>query len=141
MHVLRGHRAAVTHATFAPDGKRVLTESEDRSVRLWDTVTGRELTAVRGPDKSTSSWGWFTPDGKGVRTISRYGDVFATRILDRSASPRIRTWNMNPTAYDYDKLQGESCQGSGALSVDDIERTGLPMKPKRLNCPVKSTAQ
>lgn len=140
-HVLRGHRAAVTHATFAPDGKRVLTESEDRSVRLWDTVTGRELTAVRGPDKSTSSWGWFTPDGKGVQTISRYGDVFATRILDRSALPRIRTWNMNPTAYDYDKLQGEACQGSGALSVDDIERTGLPMKPKRLNCPVKSTAQ
>lgn len=34
------HQAAVTSAAFSPDGKRVVTASEDTTARVWDTATG-----------------------------------------------------------------------------------------------------
>ena len=57
-----GHANGVTSACFAPDGKRVLSASEDGTVKLWDTATGRLVrTFVSRP-------GWlgpvrFSPDG------------------------------------------------------------------------------
>ena len=38
-----GHRAPVSQVTFAADGKRLASASEDNTVRLWDTRTGKEL--------------------------------------------------------------------------------------------------
>jgi WD40 repeat protein/serine/threonine protein kinase len=40
---LRGHAERVTYAEFSPDGERVLTVSEDRTIRVWDAVQGTEL--------------------------------------------------------------------------------------------------
>ncbi len=39
-----GHEDAVSMACFSPDGKRILSGSADRTMRLWDTATGRCLS-------------------------------------------------------------------------------------------------
>ncbi len=39
----KGHTDAVWGAAFSPDGRRALSGSYDRSVRLWDVETGKEL--------------------------------------------------------------------------------------------------
>ena len=74
---LRGHAApagtnADTHARlegcdFAPDGRRVVTSSWDRTARLWDAATGAALAVLRGHSETVYCCA-FSPDGKRVAT-------------------------------------------------------------------------
>jgi dipeptidyl aminopeptidase/acylaminoacyl peptidase len=43
---LRGHTGKVTSLAFTPDGSTLVTGSWDRTVRLWDIVTGSEKAAL-----------------------------------------------------------------------------------------------
>ena len=47
-HACRGHDDSVVSAAFSPDGKRVVTASEDNTARIWDAATGREIVALKG---------------------------------------------------------------------------------------------
>ena len=40
---LKGHLAHVSSVVFSPDGKSILTVSDDSTVRVWSTDTGIEL--------------------------------------------------------------------------------------------------
>ena len=40
------HESFVLHASFSPDGQRVVTASYDQTARLWDAATGEELKKV-----------------------------------------------------------------------------------------------
>jgi len=59
------HDATVYSAVFSPDGKRVVTASEDGTARIWDVATGREVVPVL-KHKGTVRRAVFSPDGKYV---------------------------------------------------------------------------
>ncbi len=40
--VLKGHTKAVSAVAWAADGKAVATAGDDRTIRVWDPVTGRQ---------------------------------------------------------------------------------------------------
>jgi len=46
-----GHTEDVKAAAFSTDGRLVLTGSDDRSARLWEAATGRELRRFYSPDR------------------------------------------------------------------------------------------
>lgn len=49
----RGHTGMVTQVAFTPDAKYVVTVSLDKTIRLWDTLTGESTRTIRLPiDKS-----------------------------------------------------------------------------------------
>jgi WD40 repeat protein len=77
--VLRGHEAEVYEARFNPDGKRVITGSEDRTARIWDARTGTLVHTLRGHE-GTLHHVSFSPDGRRALTLA----------LDQTA----RVWNV-----------------------------------------------
>ena len=49
--VLRGHGSWVRAPSFSADGTRVVTRSDDRTVRTWDAASGEPITVVRHEDR------------------------------------------------------------------------------------------
>ncbi len=45
---LKGHKDAINILAFSPDGKTLLSGSEDGTIRAWDTTTGRQIYTCPG---------------------------------------------------------------------------------------------
>ncbi|MGH3925484.1 MAG: WD40 repeat domain-containing protein, partial [Pseudonocardiaceae bacterium] len=67
--ILEGHGDAVTSGDFSPNGRLVLTVSNDRTVRVWDATTGQQLHNLEGPEGGMFSAEW-SPDGSRIVTAS-----------------------------------------------------------------------
>jgi eukaryotic-like serine/threonine-protein kinase len=66
---LLGHLGPVCSVAFSPDGKRVVTCSDDHTAKLWDAVSGRELLAFNGHTDVIQSV-CFSSDGHRIVTGS-----------------------------------------------------------------------
>jgi len=45
---LTGHTEEVNEVAFSPDGKRVVSGSDDKLVKIWDVATGAEVSSFGG---------------------------------------------------------------------------------------------
>lgn len=84
--VLRGHSGAVDSAQFSASGLYVVTaSSEDRTVRLWATQSGRQIAILASHDKADARPGLtraaFTSDGTRVAIISGEERVRIVRVF------------------------------------------------------------
>ena len=84
---LQGHTARVNSAAFSPDGKRVVTASDDSTARVWDAATGQPLASPQGHTAWVNSAA-FSPDGKRVVTASVDNTARVWDADDRQA-PRL----------------------------------------------------
>jgi WD40 repeat protein len=70
---------------LSPDGRTLATASCDRSIKLWDTGTGRELRTLGRED------GWlhalaFSPDGN---TLASGGGSLVLRLWEASSKEAV----------------------------------------------------
>jgi len=70
---LTGHGALVKSVSFSPDGKRIVSGSGDKTVKIWDAETGEEILALIGHSHGVNSVS-FSADGK--RIVSGSGDTY-----------------------------------------------------------------
>ena len=73
-------------AAFSPDGKRIVTASSDKTARLWDAETGKQIgEPLKGHTASVSSAA-FSPDGKRIVTAS---EDKTARLWDAATGKQI----------------------------------------------------
>ncbi len=73
--------------TFSPDGRLVLTTSDDRTARIWDTATGTTERVLLGHQARVYA-GSFSPDGRRIVTSSEDRTV---RLWDAEKAILIAT--------------------------------------------------
>jgi WD40 repeat protein len=81
---LTGHTKPLTGATPSPDGRWVLTGSEDRTARVWDAETGAPGVALAGHEDAVHAVA-VSPDGRRAVTVAGDGVRLwdATRFRDQ----------------------------------------------------------
>ena len=72
-------------AAFSPDGTRIVTASGDKTARIWDAATGKEITVLRGHENEVTSAA-FSPDGTRIVTAS---EDKTARIWDAATGKEI----------------------------------------------------
>ncbi|KAF7967813.1 hypothetical protein HWV62_32971 [Athelia sp. TMB] len=73
--VYKGHINAVRSAAFSPDGRRIVSGSDDYSIHIWDAETGHlAVGPIQGHTDSVYSVA-FSPDGHTVASGSGDGTV------------------------------------------------------------------
>jgi hypothetical protein len=84
---LQGHTDGVTSVALSPDGTRLASASRDLTVRVWDTLTGKQAHSLEGHSEWVRSVCW-SPDGK--RLASAAADQ-TVRIWDATKGEELHT--------------------------------------------------
>ncbi len=89
-----GHQDQVTFAAFSPDEKRIITTSLDKTARIWDIQSEKQLRTL--PHDGAVWSARYSPDGR--------------RILTSSADGNVRLWDAKSGALQL-TLPGEGFGG------------------------------
>jgi WD40 repeat protein len=92
LQTLQGHSGRVWSVAFSPDGQRIMSGSEDKTIKRWDAQTGSELRTFGGHSYFINSVA-FSPDGQ--------------RIVSGSYNKTAKLWDAQ-TGSELQTFEGHS---------------------------------
>lgn len=131
----RGHTQAVFYAEFSPDGQRVLTLGQDRTLRIWSAETGAEIHQLPVEFESDSRCrAHFGSDSNSVLV----GDTTGSRFfrLTQDARPLLPTAVREYTSFAVSPTQPVVAfyyRGSSQIELadlTDLQVTGTVQVPR-----------
>ena len=100
----RDTRAVVSSVAFSPDGKRIVSGSGDKTLKVWDADKGTETLSLKGHTNCVTSVA-FSPDGK--------------RIVSGSLDDTVKLWDAD-NGTEIRTLKDHKCKVLGvSFSLDN----------------------
>jgi WD40 repeat protein len=113
LHALEGHTNQISSVALSPDGSRLVSGSFDRSVRLWEVETGRQLALI-GQHPQFVLGVAFSPDGSRVASIGKEGWLCIWNLRTGEQEHVLRA----PLPYDGMNI-------SGVTGISEAQRAAL----------------
>jgi len=118
---LFGHSINVETVAYSPDGKYLASGSWDKTIKIWDAVSGREIRTLEGHTSTVCSVA-YSPDGKYLASGSWDKTI---RIWDMVSGKNIRTLyehsgTVCSVAYSPDGKYLASGSGDNTIRIWDI---------------------
>lgn len=109
---LAGHRGRVSAVCFSPDGERIVSSSQDRSVKIWDARSGQELHSA---EDITNNKIALSPDGKEIACADDDGTI---AVIDAADGKKLRAFPSKGGA-DIEKIVYDRAGAHIAIAADD----------------------
>lgn len=93
--VLRGHSGHVMRAAFTPDGKSVVSGSEDGTIKFWNLATSQERFTLHDSETRLDSTFALSPDGQRLAAWASDGRIHLWTAAKASHAPRPQyAWHL-----------------------------------------------
>ena len=113
---------AVTSVAWSPDGRQVASAgSGERTVKIWDPATGKELRTLRGSTGNTVHSGAWSPDGRRLAAATSDRTI---RIWDVTTGDELRALvghdgSVSSLAWSPDGRQLATASNDKAIRIWD----------------------
>ena len=79
LKTLEGHSYPVNSVAYSPNGTKIISGSDDKTVKIWDAITGICLKTLEGHSETVFSVA-YSPDG--------------TKIISGSHDTTVKIWGV-----------------------------------------------
>jgi WD40 repeat protein len=116
-----GHLQRVNMIVYSPDGLRLASASDDRTVRIWDVGERRELRRLEGHQGPVAAL-QFSPDGARIMSGGVDGTV---RIWDVQTEAELQTFDVGPFRSSVSALAWSPDGGSFLIGAKVVGAPSL----------------
>ena len=121
LKVLEGHTSYVLSVAFSSDDSRIVSGSDDKSVRVWDASTGEALKVLEGHTSYVLSVAFSSDDS---RIVSGSGDK-SVRVWDAAMGDTLKVLEGHIESTALSVNGGCAAADSNDKSMQPTQRTSL----------------